>query len=89
MSLGWVLKVYKSEADKLKDLTDGWYHAHKHLARTREERMRLKHAGRRNAIKYFREKGKRNEANEPSTGQGHTGSGQAYLAADRLGVFRG
>lgn len=72
MSLGWVLKVYKSEADHLKDLTDRWYHPHRHIVRTREEKMRLKHAVRRNAIKYFREKGKRNEANEPSTGQGHT-----------------
>ena len=65
------LKIYKSEADHLKDLTGRWYHPWRHIVRTREEKMRLKHAVRRRAVEFFREKGKRNdEENEFGTGQG-------------------
>ena len=50
-----LLKMYKGRAEKLIDLTDRWYHPLRRYAKTKEEKMRLKHRVRKSAIRWLRE----------------------------------
>ena len=52
---GFPFNMYKGRAERLKDLTDRWYHPLRRYAKTKEEKMRLKHRVRKSAIRWLRE----------------------------------
>tara|TARA_Y100000114_G_scaffold138734_1_gene141992 strand:+ start:38 stop:250 length:213 start_codon:yes stop_codon:yes gene_type:complete len=44
----------KSKEDRVRDLTDRWYHPHRHFAGCKKERLELKHRVRKKAVKWLR-----------------------------------
>ena len=48
------LSQLKSKEDRVRDLTDRWYHPHRRFAGCEKERLELKHRVRKKAVKWLR-----------------------------------